>query len=577
MQMALEQAEQNAGVWRGGLILFSVCVAAVSLTIDLTIIGVALDPIGRSLDASFAALQFLIGAYNVPFAALLLISGVLADRYGRLKLFIAGNVLFALFALFAGLSASMETLNTWRALQGLGAAMIMPACSALIAHGFHGRARAIAFGAFGASFGLGTAIGPLVGGMLIEWLDWRWVFFINVPIAVVILLATIGAEDSRDAGAPPVDWLGLGFFSLGLFGFISALILAPDWGWAAPATLGLMAISLLLIAGFLVVEARKTVPSFDLALFKTPTFTAAQVVLPVGVSFAFITLLFYLPFYLQGLGGMGPMQSGLALLPLTLPSFFVPFLAGWMAGFLSFRLIAAAGLAMLGVGTLLQSTLTPGAPDLTVFIGMALAGSGVGIVHAVNDNLAVSTAPQGKSGVAAGMLHTMRLSTETVAIIAAGAIMVTITLGQLQAALPGIGEDAARLVARADIVGRTRAGCRCPSLHCAGDRNLGSGAALGAHGPRRGGDPLRRARRAADPPARHSLPNRRGHPMTSVQTPEDMSPALAAAFNARDLDAMAALYEDEAVLIDETGAKHQGISVRSSTGAEASDVKADQR
>ena len=385
------------------------------------------------------------------FAALLLISGVLADRYGRLKLFIAGNALFALFALFAGLSASMETLNTWRALQGFGAAMIMPACSALIAHGFQCHARAVAFGTFSASFGLGTAIGPLIGGMLIEWLDWRWVFFINVPIAAVILLATIGAEESRDADAPTVDWLGLGFFSLGLFGFICALILAPDWGWAAPTTLGLMTISLLLIGGFLVVEARKAVPSFDLALFKTPTFTAAQVVLPVGVSFAFITLLFYLPFYLQGLGGMGPMQSGLALLPL--PSFFVPFLAGWLAGFLSFQLIAAVGLAMLGVGTLLQSTLTPGATDLTVFIGMALAGSGVGIVHAVNDNLAVSTAPPGKSGVAAGMLHTMRLSTETVAIIAAGAIMVTLTLGQLQTVLPGIGEDAARLVARADIAG----------------------------------------------------------------------------------------------------------------------------
>ena len=165
-----------------------------------------------------------------------------------------------------------------------------------------------------------------------------------------------------------------------------------------------MAVSLLLIAGFLAVEARKAVPSFDLALFKTPTFTAAQVVLPIGVSFAFITLLFYLPFYLQGLGGMGPMQSGLALLPLTLPSFFVPFLAGWLVGFLSFRLIATAGLAMLGVGTLLQSTLTPGAPDLTVFIGMALAGSGVGIVHAINDNLAVSTASPGKSGVAARLV-----------------------------------------------------------------------------------------------------------------------------------------------------------------------------
>ena len=453
--MVVDEAVQHTGAWRGGLILFSVCVAAVSLTIDLTIIGVALDPIGRSLDASFAQLQFLIGAYNVPFAALLLISGVLADRYGRLKLFIAGNVLFAFFALLAGLSANMETLNTWRALQGLGAAMIMPACSALIAHGFHGRARAVAFGVFGAAFGLGIAIGPLIGGVLIEWLDWRWVFFINVPIAVVILLATISAEESRDADAPPVDWLGLGFFSLGLFGFICALILAPDWGWVAPATLGLMAGSLLLIVGFLVVEPRKAAPSFDLALFKTPTFTAAQVVLPIGVSFAFITLLFYLPFYLQGLGGLGPMQSGLALLPLTLPSFFVPFLAGWLAGFLSFRLIAAAGLAMLGIGTLLQSTLAPGAPDLTVFIGMALAGSGVGIVHAINDNLAVSTAPLSKSAVAAGMLHTTRLSTETVAVIAAGAIMVTLTLSPLQAAMPGIGEGAARLVARADIAGAT--------------------------------------------------------------------------------------------------------------------------
>ena len=451
--MATEGVERRVGAWRGGLILFGICVAAVSLTIDLTIIGVALDPIGRSLDASFAELQLLIGAYNVPFAALLLISGVLADRYGRLKLFVAGNVLFAVFALLAGLSASMEALNAWRALQGLGAAMIMPACSALIAHRYRGRARAVAFGAFGASFGLGTAIGPLVGGMLIEWLDWRWVFFINVPIAAVVLLATVGAEDSRDADAPPVDWFGLGLFSLGLSGFVCALILAPEWGWTAPETLGLMAVSLLLIGGFLIVEGRRTVPSFDLALFKNPSFTAAQVVLPIGVSFAFITLLFYLPFYLQGLGDLRPMQSGLALLPLTLPSFFVPFLAGWLVGLLSFRVIAASGLAMLGVGTLLQSTLTPGAPDLTVLIGMTLAGSGVGIVHAVNDNLAVSTAPESKSGVAAGMLHTMRLSTETVAIVAAGAIMVTLTLGALRADMPDVGAEAARLVARADIAG----------------------------------------------------------------------------------------------------------------------------
>ena len=210
--MAVDCAGLSGRRRRSGLILFSVCVAAISLTIDLTIIGIALDPIGRSLDASFAGLQFLIGAYNVPFAALLLISGVLADRYGRLRVFILGNTLFAVFALLCGLSNSMEALNGWRALQGLGAALVMPACSALLAHSFQGRARALAFGAFGASFGLGTAIGPLVGGVLIEWLDWRWIFFINVPIAAVILLATITAEESRDPEAKPVDWLGLGLF-----------------------------------------------------------------------------------------------------------------------------------------------------------------------------------------------------------------------------------------------------------------------------------------------------------------------------------------------------------------------------
>ena len=443
----------SASSRRASLILFSVCVAAISLTIDLTIIGVALDPIGRSLDASIAGLQFLIGAYNVPFAALLLISGVLADRYGRLRVFVIGNVLFALFALLCGLSTSMEMLNGWRALQGLGAALIMPACSALLAHSFRGRMRALAFGAFGASFGLGTAVGPLVGGVLIEWLGWRWIFFINVPIAAVILLAAIGAEESRDPEADRVDWVGLGLFSLGLFGLVCGLILAPERGWTAPSILVLLAVSLVLIATFLVVEARRRRPSFDVRLFRNPTFLAAQVVLPVGVSFAFITLLFYLPFYLQGVGGLGPMASGLALLPLTLPSFFVPFLAGWLARWLSFRLIAAAGLAALGAGTILQGTIVPGEVGVLVVLGMVLAGSGVGIVHAINDNLAVSVVPPGKSGVAAGMLHTMRLSTETVAIVAAGALMVTLTLGQLATAMPEVSEEAARLVARADIDG----------------------------------------------------------------------------------------------------------------------------
>ena len=443
----------KASPGRAALILFSVCVAAISLTIDLTIIGVALDPIGRSLDASFAGLQFLIGAYNVPFAALLLISGVLADRYGRLTVFVAGNVVFAVFALLCGLSNSLDVLNGWRALQGVGAALIMPACSALLAHSFRGRARALAFGAFGASFGLGTAVGPLVGGVLIEWLDWRWIFFINVPIAAVVLLAAIGAEESRDPDADRVDWIGLGLFSLGLLGLICGLILAPGQGWTAAPVLALLAVSLCLVAIFLIVEARKRAPSFDVRLFRNPTFLAAQVVLPVGVSFAFITLLFYLPFYLQGVGGLGPMASGLALLPMTLPSFFIPFLAGWLAQWLSFRLIAAAGLAVMGAGTLLQSTIIPGELGVSVVLGMVLAGSGVGIVHAINDNLAVSVVPPGKSGVAAGMLHTMRLSTETVAIVAAGALMVTLTLGQLATALPDASAEVARLVARADIDG----------------------------------------------------------------------------------------------------------------------------
>lgn len=471
--MAVDCAGLSGRRRRSGLILFSVCVAAISLTIDLTIIGIALDPIGRSLDASFAGLQFLIGAYNVPFAALLLISGVLADRYGRLRVFILGNTLFAVFALLCGLSNSMEALNGWRALQGLGAALVMPACSALLAHSFQGRARALAFGAFGASFGLGTAIGPLVGGVLIEWLDWRWIFFINVPIAAVILLATITAEESRDPEAKPVDWLGLGLFSLGLFGLICGLIAAPHWGWVAPSTLGLVAAAMGLIALFLLVEARKTAPSFEVRLFRNPTFLAAQVVLPVGVSFAFITLLFYLPFYLQGVAGFSPMASGLALLPLTLPSFFVPFLAGWLAQWVSFRLIATVGLMILGLGTLLQSTIQPAEIGTLVLLGMLLAGSGVGIVHAINDNLAVSVMPPHNSGVAAGMLNTMRLSSETIAIVAAGALMMTLTLSELRTAMPDVSEEMARLVARADIAGAAEL---APNAETAGFATLAASA-----------------------------------------------------------------------------------------------------
>lgn len=441
--------------------LIGACAAGIMLTINITSVGVALDSIGQDLNASFAQLQWIMNAYNLTFGAFLLSAGSFADLYGRRRLFTIGIVLFIVTALLCGLSRDPLMLNFARGLGGICGALVLPSASALIASVFlDSTERAKAFGIFGSSFGFGLAFGSLLGGVIISALSWRWIFLINVPICLAILVLAVPKMcESKDPEATRIDWLGLASFSLSLFLFIYALTNGHEMGWSNPQTLGTLIGAVVGLTFFITLERSQRHPMFDLALFRKPTFVAAQI-LPVIVAFVFLTPLIYLPIYFQGVNNYSPLQAGLVLLPLTIPMAVVPAIAGRLVGRLSVRTLVSVGLLLSGLGTVWLSRVVVGTEGGALLGALLTIAIGTGIVNGQLDNLAVSVVPPERGGMASGIFNTMRLTGDAVTIGAAGAILTSLTQSRLSDLLWGtpvqlrtsIAEIASHL-ARGDISG----------------------------------------------------------------------------------------------------------------------------
>jgi EmrB/QacA subfamily drug resistance transporter len=259
--------------------LIAVCVGIFMLLIDITVVNVALPQIQRSLHSSFSDLQWVVNAYALTLAALLLTAGSIADLVGRKRVFAIGLMLFTAASLVCGLSATAVTLNVARAVQGIGGAIMLATSLALIAQAFRGRDRGTAFAAYGAVIGAAVAVGPLVGGALTSGIGWRWIFFVNVPIGIGAAVLTLThVAESRDPDATGVDWLGLTTFSGALFLFVYALIEGNDRGWGSTEILGCFGGALVLLGAFLVAELRQQRPMFDLSLLRRPAFAGASLV-----------------------------------------------------------------------------------------------------------------------------------------------------------------------------------------------------------------------------------------------------------------------------------------------------------
>jgi EmrB/QacA subfamily drug resistance transporter len=406
--------------------LLAVSVATFMLLLDITVVNTALPAIEEDLHASFTELQWVIDAYTLALAALVLTAGSLADRLGRRRLFAIGLGIFSVSSLAAGLAPDPTFLNIARAIQGIGGAILFAVSLALVAQEFAaGRERGTAMGIYGATIGMSVAVGPLVGGALVDSLGWEWVFFINVPVGIAAIVVTYTKlRESRDPNATRVDWAGLATFSSALFLLVFGLLRGNEEGWGSTFILGLLGAAAALLVAFVVVESRVKQPMLPLRLFRKPAFTGVQLA-ALGVSASMFALFLYITFYLQNQLGHSPLEAGLIYLPFTVISFFAAAAGGALLGRVPARVLMFVGLGMTGVGLLLMGGIDPGDEWTALLGGFIVAGAGVGLLNPVIADVALSVVPKEQSGMAAGINDTFRQVGIAVGIAAWGAIFLS--------------------------------------------------------------------------------------------------------------------------------------------------------
>jgi MFS family permease len=295
-----------------GLILATLCLAALIINLDTTIVNVALPALVRQIGASTTDLQWVVDAYNLVFAALILAAGSLADRLGR------KGMLFGAASGAGAFAGSAGQLTAARAVMGLGAAMMFPATLSLLTNVFtERRQRALAIGLWGASAGVGIALGPIVGGWLLERFWWGSIFLFMVPIAALVALLTAWqVPTSRDPRTPPVDWRGFALSSAAMTLIVYGIIQAPGWGWASAATLGTLAAGAAVLAVLVAAERATAHPMIDVQLFRNPRFTAASGSVAIAF-FALLGFIFLITQYFQVVRGYSPLDTGVRLLPVA--------------------------------------------------------------------------------------------------------------------------------------------------------------------------------------------------------------------------------------------------------------------
>jgi EmrB/QacA subfamily drug resistance transporter len=391
----------TAGRWVLAATILGSGVAA----IDATVVGIALPTIGRDFRTGLAPLQWIVNGYTLTLAGLLLVAGALGDRYGRRLVFVIGVVWFALASLLCALAPNAPTLIGARVVQGIGAALLTPGSLAVIEASFVPADRGRAIGAWSGLGGVATAVGPFLGGWLIQAASWRLIFLINVPIAaVVVLLALRHVPESRDPAAPRrIDLVGGALATAGLVGLVYGLIDGPARGWPAPA-LAVLAGGLALLIGFGWWESRTPTPMLPLRLFAVRQFSATNAVTFV-VYGALGGCLFLLPIQLQRVDRYTPVQAGLALLPVTLVMLAFSGWSGTLAGRIGPRLQMSVGPVVVGAGlALLALTGRAGGSYLTEALpGVLVFGLGLAITVAPLTATALSAAPPEQAGIASAV------------------------------------------------------------------------------------------------------------------------------------------------------------------------------
>ena len=419
--------------------LITVSIATFMLLLDVTIVNVALPEIERDLGASLTDLQWVVDSYVLALAALTLMAGSLADRLGRKLVFTAGLGAFTAASLFAGFAGDALTLNLARGLQGIGGAAMFGTVLALIAQEFAPRERKTALGIWGASVGVGVAVGPLVGGVLVDSLGWEWIFFVNVPVGLLtIALALTKLREERDPSPGRLDWAGLITFSSALFLLVFGVLRGNGEGWSSPEIVGSLAAGAALLAAFAAIELRSKSPMLDLRLFRVPAFAGASIA-SFAVAASVFSMLLYIVLYLQNVLGHSPLEAGLRLLPITAMAFVFSPLAARLSERVPLRALIGVGLALAGVGLLVARGLDADSEWTALLYGLLLMGAGIGLVNPTVSEAAIGVVPAAKAATGAAINNTFRQVGVAVGIAALGAVFqgrVESKLGDLLASGP---------------------------------------------------------------------------------------------------------------------------------------------
>ena len=400
--------------------------------LDGTVVNVALKTIGTDLEASFAELQWVTNGYLLSLASLILLGGSLGDRFGRRRVFVVGVVWFALASALCGLAVNPEMLIAARVLQGVGGALLTPGSLAMIQGAFAADDRAPAIGAWSGLGGVAAAIGPFVGGGLIDYASWRWIFLINLPLAAAtVLIAVRHVPETRDPHASAhFDWWGAVLASLALGGTTYALI---EWG--GPAAVVAAVVAVLAAAGFVLVESREAEPMLELGLFRDRTFSASNA-MTFLVYGALGAMGFFVTLQLQTVVGYGALAAGVAFLPMTIAMLFLASAGGRLATRIGPRLPMTVGPVVMAAAALLLMRVDAGSGYwLDVFPGATLFGLGLSVMVAPLTATVLAAAPDEHAGIASGVNNAVARSGT---LIAVAALPVAVGLGGEDYGDPGV-------------------------------------------------------------------------------------------------------------------------------------------
>jgi EmrB/QacA subfamily drug resistance transporter len=416
--------------------------------LDSSIVNIAIPTIQRKLDTDIETVTWVLNAYNLVFAVLLIPAGRMADRFGRKRLFLTGIIIFSLCSLGAGLSQQIEVLIAWRAVQAIGAAIMVPVSLAIVTLVFPAHQRGLALGIWGAMSGAAGAVGPTLGGLLTEYVGWQWIFLINVPVGLVAVLVGLAIiRESREPEAMHrIDFVGTALLSISLFTLTLALIRGQEAGWSSAFITGLFGAWAVSGALFVLVESIVSHPIFDLRMLRDRTFSAANVMILL-FGLGFFGGLFFVIQYLTVVEGYSALRSAFAITPFPACVMLVGPVAGRLTDRFGARPLVIAGMLFFGAALFFGSRLGGGEPYPQIAWRLVLAGIGAGLTFAPLTSAVMGTVTGGRAGVGAGVFNTARQVGFTLGL----AILVAVFIAALPSRVIAAQEQGATLIERSDL------------------------------------------------------------------------------------------------------------------------------